>query len=397
MTFDRWMLPEGIEELLPEEAAKVERLRRKLLNQYASWGYQLVIPPLIEFVESLLLDTNPDLDISTYKMMDRKSGRTMGLRADITAQVARIDAHAMASNGVNRLCYAGSVVHTAPRRALGSRSPIQIGCELFGDDSVEADLEVISLMLNTLSSVGIPNITLDVGHVRIVRRILERVKISKDTEREILEALDSKRVEKLEGIIAKHQLSEETGQLLHSVATIQGGRDSFDRLANALRGFDDEIDAALSSVYRVLDEVELKYPNINAYVDFTETQGYDYHTGLVFSALTTEVGYPLANGGRYDDVSGLFGRARAATGFNADLKTLMTVAQLPEREPTKSIYVHREILADVWSEIEQLREDGNTVIEGNTAMPEDSLRRKCNFVLTFGDEGAKLRAFDENP
>jgi len=397
MAMDRWLLPDGIAELLPEDASKVEYLRRFLLNTYRTWGYELVVPPVIEFVESLLLDTNPDLDLSTFKMVDRGSGRTLGLRADITAQIARIDAHSMAAQGANRLCYAGSVVHTSPRRVLGGRSPIQIGCELFGDSSLEADVEVIQLMLSTLTSIGVKSLTLDIGHVQVVRHLLSQVDLSESARNDLLDALDSKRVDSLKDTLQKERVNEEIGQILISLATIQGGREALDLLKKTVGKADSVLDHAIAQVGLVLDAVEERFPGVACYIDFTEVNGYDYHTGLVFSVITPEVGYPIANGGRYDGLSAFFGRERSATGFNADLKTLIAVSSLEDSAPVKTVYVQRKILDSVRTDVERLRADGQVVIEGDTALPEQSLVHKCNFVLTFDGEGAKLCAFDANP
>jgi ATP phosphoribosyltransferase regulatory subunit len=186
---DRWLLPDGVEELLPEQAQQVEFLRRKLLDLYQCWGYELVMPPLMEFTDSLLVGLGADVDMQTFKVVDQLSGRAMGIRADITPQVARIDAHSLNRRGPARLCYAGSVLHTKPKSLMASRSPIQIGAELYGDASLSSDIEVICLMLETLQTAGVVDITLDLGHVGIYRALIEQACLSGDAEQQLFDAL----------------------------------------------------------------------------------------------------------------------------------------------------------------------------------------------------------------
>ena len=190
--YDRWLLPDGIEEVLPASAARVEDLRRQLLDLYRSWGYQLLITPLVEFTDSLLVGLGTDLDTLTYKLTDQVSGRTMGIRADITPQVARIDAHSLAQEGVSRLCYAGSVLQTRPNSLLGSRLPIKVGAELYGDSSLAADIEIISMMLETIACAGLGSVTLDLGHVGIYRSLLAGSGLDREQEQAIFDALQRK-------------------------------------------------------------------------------------------------------------------------------------------------------------------------------------------------------------
>ena len=193
-TVNHWQLPDGVEEILPAQAEAVESLRRALLDLYRSWGYRLVIPPLVEFTESLLVGLGEDLDLLTFKLTDQISGRTLGIRADITPQVARIDAHSLAEEGVTRLCYAGSTLHTRPKSLLASRSPIQVGAELYGDDSPGADVEIVRLMLATLAAAGLTRITLDLGHVGVYEAVLARAGLSEEQESTVFEALQRKSV-----------------------------------------------------------------------------------------------------------------------------------------------------------------------------------------------------------
>ena len=218
---DRWQLPDGIEEVLPAQAATVERLRRRLLDLFASWGYQLVIPPLVEFTDSLLVGLGEDLDLLTFKLTDQLSGRSMGVRADITPQVARIDAHSLAAEGVLRLCYAGSTLHTRPKSLMASRSPIQLGAELYGDDSPAADVEVIRLMLATLDAAELQSeLTLDLGHVGVYEAILKAANLDEEREQEVFDCLQRKSVPDL--AVALEGVDEETADLIIALVDLHG-------------------------------------------------------------------------------------------------------------------------------------------------------------------------------
>ncbi|RMA82271.1 ATP phosphoribosyltransferase regulatory subunit [Umboniibacter marinipuniceus] len=362
---NRWLLPEGIEELLPETARRVEFLRRHLLNLYTSWGYQLVIPPLVEFTESLLLDQNSDLDLKTLKVMDRISGKMMGLRADITAQIARIDAHAMRNEGANRLCYAGSVVHTTPSAPLASRSPIQIGCELYGESSVSGDVEVMSLMLQTLSTIGVADLTLDLGHISILEELQLAAELSATDRDALAAALKTKSMAQFDAVLAQLTIDTKIQQQLRAVATIQGGSDALRQLDELLRGTSANLDIALDELQVSFQTIAKRFPSVAVFIDLTEMRGFDYHTGLVFSALSSSSGKPLANGGRYNNISHQFGRDRAATGFNCDLKALSLVATVEPPEMLAPIYVASSDVEALWQEIEVRRQNGETVVEGN--------------------------------
>ena len=217
---DRWQLPDGIEEVLPAQAATVERLRRQLLDLYRSWGYQLVIPPLMEFTESLLIGLGQDLDLLTFKLTDQLSGRTMGVRADITPQVARIDAHSLAQDGISRLCYAGSTLHTRPKSLMATRSPIQLGAELYGDNSLAADVEIVRLMLATLEAAGRDSITLDLGHVGVYEAVLASARLSAEQEATVFDALQRKSVPDLQ--LALAEVDEAAASLVIALVELHG-------------------------------------------------------------------------------------------------------------------------------------------------------------------------------
>ena len=330
-TADRWQLPDGVEEVLPAQAAAVERLRRQLLDLYRSWGYQLVIPPLMEFTESLLIGLGADIDLLTFKMIDQISGRTLGIRADITPQVARIDAHSLAESGVTRLCYAGSTLHTQPKTLMASRTPIQLGAELYGDDSLSADVEIIHLMLETLSTAGLDKLSLDLGHTGVYEAVLTAADLSDEQEGIVFDALQRKSLPDLELAVA--DVAEDAAGLIIALAGLHGGEKV---LADARGLFAEKAPLALAAVdvlQEVATAIRRQWPELNIYFDLAELRGYHYHTGIVFAAYVPGHGRALANGGRYNDVGKVFGRARPATGFATDLKALMGLLQAEDTVP----------------------------------------------------------------
>ena len=318
---DRWQLPDGVEEVLPARAETVERLRRRLLDLYRSWGYQLVIPPLVEFTDSLLVGLGQDLDLLTFKLTDQLSGRTMGVRADITPQVARIDAHSLAQDGVSRLCYAGSTLHTRPKTLMASRSPIQLGAELYGDNSLAADVEIVRLMLATLEQAGLDDITLDLGHVGVYEAVLATAGLNPEQEQTVFDALQRKSRPDL--ALALEGVAADAAALIIGLVDLHGDASV---LADARELFADAAPAALAAVdalQEVAVDIRRQRPDLDIYFDLAELRGYHYHTGIVFAAYVPGHGQALANGGRYDDVGAVYGRARAATGFATDLKALL--------------------------------------------------------------------------
>jgi ATP phosphoribosyltransferase regulatory subunit len=358
-TVDHWQLPDGVEEVLPVQAEEVERLRRNLLDLYRSWGYRLVIPPLMEFTESLLVGLGEDLDLLTFKLTDQISGRTLGIRADITPQVARIDAHTLGEEGVTRLCYAGSTLHTRPKSLMASRSPIQLGAELYGDDSLGADVEVVRLMLATLETAGLTGITLDLGHVGIYEAVLAGAGLNGEQEKTVFDALQRKSVPDLRLALADAEPG--IAALIIALVDLHGDESVLER-ARAL--FADVLPNALAGVdalQEVACDIRRQRPDLDIYFDLAELRGYHYHTGLVFAAYVPGCGQALANGGRYNDVGAVFGRARPATGFATDLKALM--ALLPASAPTVgAISVPDADDPALDTQIRELRAAGEVVI-----------------------------------
>jgi ATP phosphoribosyltransferase regulatory subunit len=352
-TVDRWLLPDGVEEVLPVPAAKVEQLRRALLDLYAGWGYQLVIPPLVEFTESLLIGLGADIEMLTFRVTDQLSGRSMGIRADITPQVARIDAHSLAQPGVSRLCYAGSVLHTRPASLLASRSPIKLGAELYGDNSLQADIEVISLMLETLKLAGIERCTLDLGHVSIYHKLLAECDLSPAHEQQVFDALQRKSLPDLNIVLA--ELPPARRKQILELASLHGGEAVLDQVNWAPE--------AVRELREVAAAIAARYPEVKVYFDLSELRGYHYHTGLVFAAYVDGHGQAVANGGRYDDVGQVFGRARPATGFNTDLKALLHwLSDSLSAARGAAICAPAQAGDGLWQRVSELRAAGEVVI-----------------------------------
>ena len=308
----KWVLPEYIEDILPAEAMRIEQLRRKVLDLFFRKKYELVMPPLLEYMDSLLTGTGHDLELRTFKVVDQLSGRMMGVRADITPQVARIDAHLLNRKGVTRLCYCGSVLHTRPAAPGATREPIQIGAEMYGEAGVAADVEMLELLCEALELAGARNVRIDIGHVAVFRAIAG--KIARDQESELFEALQRKDVPALNSLTKK--LPAKVREALLLLPNLYGGVEVLDEADKRLPRIA-EVTKALATLRRLAKAC--KFP---ASFDLAELRGYHYHSGVVFDAYCDGVTGAVARGGRYDEVGKAFGRARAATGFSIDLRSL---------------------------------------------------------------------------
>lgn len=323
---DRWLLPDGVEDILPPLAGQIESLRRDVMDTCQRWGYQLVIPPLIEYLESLFTGTGHDLELQTFKLTDQLTGRMMGVRADMTPQAARIDAHTLGQDGITRLCYAGHVLHTRPRHMLTGRTPIQAGCELFGSASEAADLEVISLMLEALRVSGLPKVHLDLAHVSIYETLMSEAGFDRATSNAIFDAMARKSVPELDALLG-HCEPDSAGGRLRALARVSGGPEALEEARSILAGAPEALTAALDQLGRVADMLIRDFPEIRFGFDFCELRGYNYHTGLVFAAYVPGHGDAVAKGGRYDAIGSDFGRARPATGFSLDIRALVSLGE----------------------------------------------------------------------
>ncbi|WP_018873817.1 ATP phosphoribosyltransferase regulatory subunit [Thioalkalivibrio sp. ALJ16] len=323
---NRWLLPDGLEEALPDAARRLESLRRRVLDQFDTWGYDLVMPPLAEYLESLLTGAGHALDLQTFKLTDQLTGRMMGVRADLTPQVARIDAHRLRVEGPNRLCYVGSALRTRADEWSGSRSPLQAGAELFGHDGLDSDLEIICLMLATLSVCGVTQPSMDLGHVGIYRALARDAGLDATQEQAFFDQLQRKSVPEIDETLAAWQaagMDTAACARLRRLVDLNGDAGVLDMARTALAGAPAEIEAALDHLQAVVTRLQASEPGLDLHLDLAELRGYAYHTGLVFAAFVPGSGQAIARGGRYNEIGRVFGRARAATGFSTDLRTFV--------------------------------------------------------------------------
>ena len=323
---NRWLLPDGVDEILPPEANNLESLRRDILDLYRSWGYELVITPLIEFLDSLSIVPGEDLQLETFKVVDQLSGKTMGVRADITSQVARIDAHVMQKNTPNRLCYADSVLRTKPSTMLGSRSPYRIGAELYGHKGMGSDFEIISLMLETLKLAEIGEVQLALGHVGIYRSLIAHAELDAEQERKLFSAIQSKSEKDIDNLLHNQKANAGLLEMLKTLPKLCGDESVLDTAEQVLSKAPGTVLDDIAQLRSLCESLKSRYPEQSLYFDLSELRGYEYHTGVVFAAYTNGFGSSIAKGGRYDDIGQHFGRARAATGFDSDLKNLLALS-----------------------------------------------------------------------
>ena len=308
-----WLLPEYLADALPHEAAQIERLRRAVLDLFRVSGYELVMPPMLEYLDSLLTGSGSDLTLRTFKLVDQLSGRTLGVHADMTPQVARIDAHLLNRQGVTRLCYCDSVLHTRPASQASSREPIQLGAELYGYAGVEADQEVIRLLAAALKTAGTPASRIDISHVGVFRSLSHAAGLDADAEGRILQYLQVKDLPGLAECCA--DLAEPLRSAFLLLPELYGGADVLDVAARQLPALP-EISAALET----MRHLRTALPELPLSFDLADLRGYHYHNGVVFAAYCPGFSCAVAHGGRYDGVGKEFGRARPATGFSLDLR-----------------------------------------------------------------------------
>ncbi len=352
LSSDLWLLPDGVEELLPPEAYRAEQLRRVLLDSYARWGYQMVVPPLIENLESLLTGAGQDLDLQTFKLTDQMSGKLLGVRADITPQVSRIDTRNHA-DGAHRLSYIGTVLRTRTNNLFASRTPIQTGCELFGVSDSQADIEVISLMLETLALARIEKVHLDLAHVGIFQMILQRADFPDNKAPQLFGALQRKSIPELDQLL--QLVGNPTARDYLKALPAMAGKIEVLQQAQELFAAEPGILASLEQLSQVAEVVAQRYPEVEINVDLCEMRGFNYHTGLVFAAFTEGLGQAVAQGGRYDGVGSKFGKSRPATGFSADLKALLNLGGFAPPSQMKAILAPHADEPALWSMIRELR------------------------------------------
>ena len=352
-----WLLPEHIADVLPAQARHIEELRRGLLDVARGYGFELVMPPLLEHLESLLSGTGRELDLKTFKLVDQLSGRTLGVRADTTSQVARIDAHLLNREGLTRLCYCGPVLHTRPAGLQATREPLQFGAETYGHAGLEADLEIQDLALDCLRSAGVTGLTLDLGDARILRGLLAGTAFDAARTGELIRALATKDTSAVRDLTAG--VAGDTRRGLEALLRLYGG---IDVLAAAQRALPDRpvIRAALADLRSLADRVQHAHPEARVGFDLADLGGYAYYSGARFAVYTDGSSDAIARGGRYDEVGAAFGRNRPAVGFSLDLKEL--AALVPARQPAAAIRAPWGESQGLRAAVRRLREQGETVV-----------------------------------
>jgi ATP phosphoribosyltransferase regulatory subunit len=353
MTSQHWLLPEAIEDVLPRDATRIEALRRALLDEFARHGFEFIIPPLLEYVESLLTGSGHDLDLRTFKLVDQLSGRGMGVRADITPQVARIDAHLLNRAGVTRLCYCGSVLHTLPAGFNATREPLQLGAEIYGHAGLEADIEAIRLLAGALELCRLATSRLDLGHVAVFRALARQAGLAAPAEEELFDALQGKDVPSVRELVA--HLADPVRSALLALPELYGDRRVLERAATVLPDLP-EITAALSDLRRLADALV----DLPVSFDLADLRGYHYHSGVAFAAYCAGSPGAVALGGRYDDFGRAYGRARPATGFSMDLRELARLS--PNSAAPGAILVPWPAEDAVHAEASRLRRQGERVV-----------------------------------
>ena len=378
-----WLLPDGINESLPDDAEKLEALRRQLVDLYATWGYRLVMPPMVEYLESLRAGMGTQLDLQTFKITDQLNGRMMGIRADITPQVARMDAHRLSRGenkaAINRLCYIGTVLRTRSAQQGGSRSPVQVGAELFGHAGIESDFEILSLMLATFHSIDVDNVVLDLGHVGVVSGLAEHVGLTQEQRQVYVDMLDRKSIPEIAAWVNANNFSDDDSKMLKELPLLAGTSDVIKTAQETLKGAGKAVLDALQHLQTISNLIHTNFPDLQLHIDLAEMRGYAYHTGIMYTAYLPGKGESIAYGGRYDGIGEAFGNHRPAIGFSTDLRTLasLVVNQAINKTNILAPNVTDKMLNAL---IQDLRAKGETVIrqlDDNTT-PE---QYRCNRII----------------
>lgn len=371
-----WLLPENIADVLPSEARKIEDLRRRVLDNFRLYGYEMVMPPLLEYLESLLTGAGQDTDLRTFKLVDQLSGRTLGVRADMTTQVARIDAHLLNRASVTRLCYAGSVLHTRPSGLHATREPLQIGAEIYGHAGLEADAEIQELALASLAQAGIGQVRLDLCHVGVLRAIIAKDEKATGQAAQLFGLLEAKDIPGLKVLTTDYL--PETRDALLALPDLYGEVDVLERARRRL--------PALPGIARALDEIYALAQlagEANVTIDLADLRGYHYHSGVMFAAYVPGSPNAVVRGGRYDHVGEAFGRARPATGFSMDLRELARL--MPGAERKRAIRAPWGSEDGLREKIAQLRQTGEIVIQSFPGHEDDHDEFDCDRAMEFSN------------
>ena len=384
----RWLLPDGVQETLPPDAQAVESLRHEILQIFDRWGYDLVMPAMIEYMDSLLTGTAHSLDTRTFALVDQLSGKQMGVRSDMTPQVARIDAHLLADDArhqrIARLCYCGHLLHAIGDGIDSSRTPLQIGAEIFGSDSISADLEIVSLMVATLHAVGLHEVSLDIGHVGIFRSLVGNTALDETQENRLFDMLQRKSIPDLQEYLQQLPLDQRQREQIYRLALLNGDASVIDEARRIYHDAGDELFATLDAMDNVVQALKRMYPSTPIHCDLSELRGYSYHTGLVFAAFLPGQAREIARGGRYDDVGEVFGNARPATGFSADLLNLYQLCA-DGGQFRQGILVPDDPDAGLAGLVRDLRQQGERVVVDLTAGKSSAADQQCDRIAVPQD------------
>ena len=354
-------MPEGIEEVLPPRAAQLDALCQRIMGQFAGWGYELVMPPLIEYLDTLFTGTDEDLELQTFKVIDQLNGKLMGVRADTTPQVARIEVHNLKRNRPSRLCYIGTVLHTLPGAPGGARSLLQVGAELYGHRGIESDAEILALMLKTLQLAGLHDVHVDIGHVGIMQGLTGPMQLHPDREALLFGCVQRKATDELKAMLKQWSLDNASGEALVRLMELEGDAGILGEVRDILRPCAQELCGYVDELDRIAQLTSCQVRNAPLYFDVTEFQGYHYHTGMTFVAYVPGESEGIAFGGRYDNVCEAFGRKRPATGFSTDALKLFELAP-QSYTPEKGIYAPVSEVPGLYELVERLRAAGEIVI-----------------------------------
>jgi ATP phosphoribosyltransferase regulatory subunit len=386
---NRWLLPEGVEEILPPKAMQLEHLCRTIIDLLSTWGYEFVIPPMIEYLESLLTGTGEDLDLKTFKLTDQLSGRLMGIRADMTPQVARIDAHLLKRDTPTRLCYLGSVLHTRPGKSGETRSPLQLGAELYGHGGVASDIEIVKLMLTTLRHVGISQSYIDLGHIGVFRALSAASSLNDKQQADVFEALQRKAKDELKFFYKEWNINDDASKALLELVDLNGDVSVLDEAEKLFKNISSEVSEYIEEVKALVDSIKDE-SDIKINIDLAELRGYHYHTGMVYTAFVPGKGEGIAFGGRYDDIGSAFGRARPATGFSLDVKSLLKFENT-EKVATKRIFAPTSDDVSLQNKVNELRASGEIVVQELAGQQAKAAEMDCEQELVLENDKWNLK------
>jgi len=377
---ERWLLPDGVDEVLPPDAQPLEQLRRDILDLFDSWGYDLVVPPLVEFIESLQSGNGEDLDLQTFKITDQVSGRLMGVRADITPQIARIDAHRLPTDLPQRLCYLGPVLHTRPDKFAGSRNPLQVGAELYGHEGIESDAEIVCLMADVLHMAGLEQVTIELGHMGLFKALIDAAALDHFAADKLLDALLRKDGAEVQDCLEENAVNDATRGHITALLELNGGVEVIEDARGLLAGAPESVGRAVDALSDLTQLLAVRIPAVDLHVDLAELRGYRYHTGVIFAAYLPGAGREVAWGGRYDNIGRQFGRHRAATGFSTDLKNLIGVRP-HERVNRRRVFAPAGNDAGLLRTIADLRAAGTLVVQELPGQTGDARAMDCTHTL----------------